>query len=65
MLIQGKAESKWGVISDCKLSGSSKYLKRIKNRGRRKIKNHISKKALGIRVMRSSTSSFPGAGIPE
>lgn len=30
MLIQGKAESKRGVISDCKISGSSKYLKESK-----------------------------------
>lgn len=38
---------------------------RIKGGGRRKIKNCISGKALGIRVMRSLTSSFPGAVIPK
>lgn len=30
MLVQGKAESKRGVISDCKMCGSSKYLKESK-----------------------------------
>lgn len=30
MLIQRKAGSKWGLISDCKISGSSKYLKELK-----------------------------------
>lgn len=48
MLIHGKAESKWGVISDCKMSASSKYLKESKTEEEGKSRIIFPRKLWGL-----------------
>lgn len=48
MLIQGKAESKWGVISDCKMSASSKYMKESKTEEEGKSRIIFLRKLWGL-----------------
>lgn len=48
MLVQGKAESKWGVISACRMSVSSKYLKESKTEEEGKSRIIFLRKLWGL-----------------
>lgn len=50
MFVQGKAESKWGVISACRMSVSSKYLKGSKTEEEGKSRIIFLKKLWGLEM---------------